>query len=53
MITSRLRSGRKIRKKSRQRLSCAKSQGDLKVVGIDRDWPGKVLADAAEDFDTG
>jgi ATP-dependent protease ClpP protease subunit len=25
----------------------------LRVVGLDRDWPGKVLADAAKDVDTG
>jgi hypothetical protein len=30
-----------------------KESGDLKVVGVDRNWPDKLLADAAQDFDTG
>jgi hypothetical protein len=30
-----------------------KERDGLRVVGIDREWPGKRLADAAEDIDTG
>ncbi len=30
-----------------------KTSGDLEVIGVERDWPGKLLADSSLDMDTG